>query len=131
VFIVIEIIVKTFSETPSILSNRRFKKWFCAGIDKPPAGWAFDTERDSGPLAVCETANWRMLKTAHGVSEWEVRDLRCMEFRMTRRRRVVPGLLPDCGIKIEGLPQFAGQTVPASVRSNWPDNKASIPLRTR
>ena len=43
---------------------------------------------------------------AHEVSEREVRDLPCMEFRTTVVVEVYRVCCPDCGIKIEKVPQL-------------------------
>jgi transposase len=48
----------------------------------------------------------RKLETAHEVSEPEVRDLPCMEFRTTVFVEVYRVCCPDCGIKIEKVPQL-------------------------
>jgi transposase len=48
----------------------------------------------------------RKLEEAHEVSEREVRDLPCMEFRTTVVVEVYRVCCPDCGIKIEKVPQL-------------------------
>src|SRR5215468_6927741 len=48
----------------------------------------------------------RKLGEAHEVSEREVRDLPCMEFRTTVIVEVYRVCCPDCGIKIEKVPQL-------------------------
>ena len=48
----------------------------------------------------------RKLERAHEVSEREVRDLPCMEFRTTVVVEVYRVCCPDCGIKIEKVPQL-------------------------
>ena len=48
----------------------------------------------------------RKLETAHDVNEREVRDLPCMEFRTTVVIEVYRVCCPDCGIKIEKVPQL-------------------------
>src|ERR1051325_6906975 len=48
----------------------------------------------------------RKLEEAHDVSEREVRDLPCMEFRTTVVVEVYGVCCPDCGIKIEKVPQL-------------------------
>jgi transposase len=48
----------------------------------------------------------RKLEKAHEVSEREVRDLPCMEFRTTVFVEVYRVCCPDCGIKIEKVPQL-------------------------
>lgn len=48
----------------------------------------------------------RKLETAHEVNERQVRDLPCMEFRTTVVIEVYRVCCPDCGIKIEKVPQL-------------------------
>ena len=48
----------------------------------------------------------RKLEGAHDVNEREVRDLPCMEFRTTVVIEVYRVCCPDCGIKIEKVPQL-------------------------
>ncbi len=48
----------------------------------------------------------RKLENAHDVSEREVRDLPCMEFRTTVVIEVYRVCCPDCGIKTEKVPQL-------------------------
>jgi len=48
----------------------------------------------------------RKLEKAHEVSEREVRDLPCLEFRTTVFVEVYRVCCPDCGIKIEKVPQL-------------------------
>jgi transposase len=48
----------------------------------------------------------RKLDEAHEVSEREVRDLPCMEFRTTVMVEVYRVCCPDCGIKMEKVPQL-------------------------
>jgi transposase len=48
----------------------------------------------------------RKLDEAHEVSEREVRDLPCMEFRTTVMVEVCRVCCPDCGIKMEKVPQL-------------------------
>src|ERR1700693_6637682 len=48
----------------------------------------------------------RKLEDAHDVREREVRDLPCMEFRTTVVIEVYRVCCPDCGIKIEKVPQL-------------------------
>lgn len=48
----------------------------------------------------------RKLEKAHDTSEREVRDLPCMEFRTTVVVEVYRVSCPDCGIKIEKMPQL-------------------------
>ena len=48
----------------------------------------------------------RRLENAHDVNEREVRDLPCMEFRTTVVIEVYRVCCPDCGIKIEKVPQL-------------------------
>ena len=48
----------------------------------------------------------RKLDEAHEVNEREVRDLPCMEFRTTVVVEVYRVCCPDCGIKIEKMPQL-------------------------
>jgi transposase len=48
----------------------------------------------------------RKLDEAHEVSEREVRDLPCMEFRTTVVVEVYRVCCPDCGIKMEKVPQL-------------------------
>ena len=48
----------------------------------------------------------RKLEDAHEISEREVRDLPCMEFRTTVVVEVYRVCCPDCGIKIEKVPQL-------------------------
>jgi transposase len=48
----------------------------------------------------------RKLEGAHDVREREVRDLPCMEFRTTVVIEVYRVCCPDCGIKIERVPQL-------------------------
>jgi transposase len=48
----------------------------------------------------------RKLEEAHDVSEREVRDLPCMEFRTTVVVEVYRVCCPDCGIRIEKVPQL-------------------------
>jgi transposase len=48
----------------------------------------------------------RKLEDAHDVSEREVRDLPCMEFRTTVVVEIYRVCCPDCGIKIEKVPQL-------------------------
>ena len=48
----------------------------------------------------------RKLQDAHDVREREVRDLPCMEFRSTVVIEVYRVCCPDCGIKIEKVPQL-------------------------
>lgn len=48
----------------------------------------------------------RKLEDAHDVREREVRDLPCMEFRTTVMVEVYRVCCPDCGIKIEKVPQL-------------------------
>ena len=48
----------------------------------------------------------RKLEEAHDVSEREVRDLPCMEFRTTVVVELYRVCCPDCGIKIEKVPQL-------------------------
>jgi transposase len=48
----------------------------------------------------------RRLEDAHDVREREVRDLPCMEFRTTVVIEVYRVCCPDCGIKIERVPQL-------------------------
>jgi transposase len=54
---------------------------------------------------VC-TGCGRKLEEAHEVSEREVRDLPCMEFRTTVVVEVYRVCCPDCGIKMERVPQL-------------------------
>jgi transposase len=51
----------------------------------------------------------RKLENAHEVSEREVRDLPCMEFRTTVVIEVYRVCCPDCGIKTEKVPQLPGK----------------------
>src|SRR6202162_686497 len=51
----------------------------------------------------------RKLEDAHDVREREVRDLPCMEFRTTVVIEVYRVCCPDCGIKIEKVPQLPGK----------------------
>ena len=48
----------------------------------------------------------RELEEAHDVNEREVRDLPCMEFRTTVVVEVYRVCCPDCGIKVEKVPQL-------------------------
>jgi transposase len=48
----------------------------------------------------------RELETAHDANEREVRDLPCMEFRTTVLVEVYRVCCPDCGIKVERVPQL-------------------------
>jgi len=48
----------------------------------------------------------RKIEEAHEVSEREVRDLPCMEFRTTVVIEVYRVCCPDCGIKMEKVPQL-------------------------
>jgi transposase len=48
----------------------------------------------------------RKLEEAHDASEREVRDLPCMEFRTTVAVEVYRVCCPDCGIKVEKVPQL-------------------------
>jgi len=48
----------------------------------------------------------RKLEKAHDVSEREVRDLPCMEFRTTVVVEVFRVCCPDCGVRIEKVPQL-------------------------
>jgi transposase len=48
----------------------------------------------------------RELEKAHDVNEREVRDLPCMEFRTTVVVEVYRVCCPDCGIKVEKVPQL-------------------------
>jgi transposase len=48
----------------------------------------------------------RRLQNANEVSEREVRDLPCMEFRTTVVIEIYRVCCPDCGIKIEKVPQL-------------------------
>jgi transposase len=48
----------------------------------------------------------RKLDDAHEVSEREVRDLPCMEFRTTVAIEVYRVCCPDCGVKMEKVPQL-------------------------
>jgi transposase len=48
----------------------------------------------------------RALETAHDTNEREVRDLPCMEFRTTVVVEVYRVCCPDCGIKVEKVPQL-------------------------
>ena len=48
----------------------------------------------------------RKLEEAHDVSEREVRDLPCMEFRTTVVVEVYRVCCPDCGVKVEKVPQL-------------------------
>jgi transposase len=48
----------------------------------------------------------RKLEDAHEVSEREVRDLPCMEFRTTVVIEVYRVCCPDCGVKMEKVPQL-------------------------
>jgi transposase len=48
----------------------------------------------------------RKLEDAHDVSEREAHDLPCMEFRTTVLVEVYRLCCPDCGIKIEKVPQL-------------------------
>jgi transposase len=48
----------------------------------------------------------RKLEKAHDVSEREVRDLPCMEFRTTVVVEVFRVCCPDCGVKVEKVPQL-------------------------
>ena len=48
----------------------------------------------------------RKLEAPHDVSEREVRDLPCMEFRTTVVVEIFRVCCPDCGIKIEKVPQL-------------------------
>jgi transposase len=51
----------------------------------------------------------RRLEEAHDTSEREVRDLPCMEFRTTVVVEVYRVCCPDCGIKVEKVPQLPGK----------------------
>jgi transposase len=51
----------------------------------------------------------RKLENAHEVSEREVRDLPCMEFRTTVIIEVYRVCCPECGIKSEKVPQLPGK----------------------
>jgi transposase len=48
----------------------------------------------------------RALETAHDTNEREVRDLPCIEFRTTVVVEVYRVCCPDCGIKVEKVPQL-------------------------
>ena len=48
----------------------------------------------------------RELERAHDTNEREVRDLPCMEFRTTVLVEVYRVCCPDCGIKVEKVPQL-------------------------
>ena len=48
----------------------------------------------------------RKLEAAHDAREREVRDLPCMEFRTTVVVEVYRVCCPDCGIKVERVPQL-------------------------
>jgi transposase len=48
----------------------------------------------------------RKLEDAHDINEREVRDLPCMEFRTTVVVEIYRVCCPDCGIKIEKVPQL-------------------------
>lgn len=48
----------------------------------------------------------RRLEEAHDTSEREVRDLPCMEFRTTVVVEIYRVCCPDCGIKVERVPQL-------------------------
>lgn len=48
----------------------------------------------------------RKLETAHDAKDREVRDLPCMEFRTTVVVEVYRVCCPDCGIKVEKVPQL-------------------------
>jgi transposase len=51
----------------------------------------------------------RKLEDAHDASEREVRDLPCMEFRTTVVIEIYRVCCPDCGIKVEKVPQLPGK----------------------
>jgi transposase len=51
----------------------------------------------------------RKLEEAHDAGEREVRDLPCMEFRTTVVIEVYRVCCPDCGIKVEKVPQLPGK----------------------
>jgi transposase len=51
----------------------------------------------------------RKLEAAHDAREREVRDLPCMEFRTTVVVEVYRVCCPDCGIKVEKVPQLPGK----------------------
>ena len=59
----------------------------------------------------------RKLEAAHDISEREVRDLPCMEFRTTVVVEVYRVCCPDCGIKIEKVPQLPSSASVSKVRS--------------
>lgn len=61
-------------------------------------------KRDQHKL-VCSGCG-REMETAHDTNEREVRDLPCMEFRTTVVVEVYRVCCPDCGIKIEKVPQL-------------------------
>jgi hypothetical protein len=50
----------------------------------------------------------RKLEEAHDVNEREMRDLPCIEFRTTVVVEVYRGCCPDCGIKVDQVPQLPG-----------------------
>ena len=62
-------------------------------------------KRGNGKL-VCSGCG-RKLEKAHEVSEREVRDLPCMEFRTTVVVEVFRVCCPDCSVKVERVPQFS------------------------
>ena len=62
-------------------------------------------KRGNGKL-VCSGCG-RKLEKAHEVSEREVRDLPCREFRTTVVVEVFRVCCPDCSVKVERVPQFS------------------------
>ncbi len=76
------------------------------GIDEQAKKLKLWVQRKRGHQKLVCSGCGRELETAHDANEPEVRDLPCMEFRTTvavERYRVCG---PDCGIKIEKVPQL-------------------------
>ena|SRR5579862_5247741 len=65
--------------------------------------------RKRGNRKLIRSGCGRKLETAHDVNEREVRDLPCMEFRTTVVIEVYRVCCPDCGTKIEKVPQPPGK----------------------
>ncbi len=67
------------------------------------------TRRKRGNRKLVCSGCGRKLERAHDVSEREVRDLPCMEFRTTVVVEVFRVCCPDCGVKVEKVPQLPGK----------------------
>ncbi len=75
-------------------------------IDEPAKTLRLWVRRKRGNRKLVCSGCGRKLETAYDVKEREVRDLPCMEFRTTVIVEVYRVRCPDCGLKVERVPQL-------------------------